>query len=238
MSESRHSEKEYIKQLKLRFASANSEDGLCDDELLTLLLSYTNVGKEAEQLSKKLYSHFGSFRSCFFASYPDLMRVEGMTHNAAMLILLTAKCSHLRKRPNLIGSVVTDYSELFLSLIPPMSKEQLWGAAFDDNDRLIKVEKLLVGTENGVSAPLNAIAGLATMSRSHKIIIAHTHPGLFKAEPSLQDNIVLSNLGRSLNTVGIKLIGQIIVAGTDTHFTPYPLPPINTKAYKTQTNRQ
>ncbi len=221
MRETQRAEREYINQLKSRFTSKNGVDTLRDDELLALLLSYTNAGKELERVMDGLYSRFGSFRSCFFATHSDLMRVDGMTHHAAMLIMLTARCNHLNPKPNFLGTRVTDYCELFLSVMEPSGKEQMWGAAFDGNDKLTAVEHIEMGSENSIAASIRNIAGFAVLSRSRRIVIAHSHPDMFEAVESRSDIETLSFIGRTLQAIGIELIGQVIVAGNDAKFTAF-----------------
>lgn len=195
-----------------------------DDELLALLLSFTNAGKELYRVMDGLYADFGSFRRCFLASYTDLMRVDGMTHHGAMLILLTAKIINLRDKSQLIGRKITDYKELFLTVIKPSRDEEFWAAVYDDSDRLAAVELLASGLQGRVSVNISDIIRFVTYHNSRKFVIGHSHPDVFEVVASPHDIRVMELIGSSMGNIGVRLIGQVIVAGRNAEFFAYSPP--------------
>ena len=221
MDETRRYDKNHIKELKERFVCLEERENMRDADLLALLLSFTNVKDDLGHVMDELYRSFGSFRRCFLANYTDLMRVDGMTHHGAMLILLTGKIVHLSDREDYIGRKITDFGTLFLSAIKPTMVEEFWAAALDPDDRLITIEKLGVGVQDAVSVPVANILRFATYHDSKRIVIAHSHPDLFHAEPSIRDINAMHYIGSTLGRVGIKLYGQVVVAGRNASYTPY-----------------
>ncbi len=214
-------DKNRIKQLKEHFARPEEREGMSDEELLILLLSFTNVGDDLERVIHGLYADFGSFRRCFLANYTDLMRIDGMTHHAAMLILLTGKIIDISDRDQYVGRKITDFGQLFLSAIKPGREEEFWAAALDENDRLIALEMLAIGGQGSVSVPIGVILRFVTYHSSRRIVVAHSHPDLFEAKESKRDIEAMHFIGGSLDKIGVKLYGQVIVAGKHAKFIPY-----------------
>ncbi len=212
--------------LKEHFSDERMRDNMSDEELLALLLSFTSAKGRLDTVMKGLYDNFGSFRRCFLADYSDIMRVEGMTHHGAMLILLAGKLASVKEEKYCVGRKVDDFCDLFLHTMKPSRKEEFWAAVLDAEDRLVAVEMLSSGVQGKISVPLADILLFATYHNSRKLIVAHSHPDLFEAKASSHDMRAMVTIGSSVGAIGVKLYGQVIVAGKNARFYPYDPKPM------------
>ena len=73
------------KRLQNRYKTGGA-DGLSDHNLLELLLFYSIPRKDTNELAHRLISAFGSLNGVFDATYNELLKIEGMGENSAMLI--------------------------------------------------------------------------------------------------------------------------------------------------------
>ena len=77
-------------RMKERFLAGGLE-GFSDHEVLELILFYAIPRRDVNELSHKLVERFGSFRAVFDADFEDLLKVDGIGENAALLIKLMAE---------------------------------------------------------------------------------------------------------------------------------------------------
>ena len=205
--------KEYIQELKT-FLETDA-DGMTDDQLLTLLLSYTDCRKNTVAVSSGLLKHFGSFEACFDASYDDLLCADGMTRNAALLISLVSEMRRACRKRYKVGKRVDDIETFFLGVVRQSSCEESYVAAFDSKNKLLGVERLAAGNSCSVDFFTNDIVDFAAFHKADKIAVAHNHPGVNTTEASQHDFCAIKSVGEILQSVGVEFIGQVIVAGDE-----------------------
>ncbi len=198
-----------------------SGDMLDDEELLCLLLSFTNIKKSVTETVQRLKEHFGSAERCFYASFSELVSIDGVTESAARLIKLCSAIPCHRDIPNLIGKTVKDYCKLFLSVIKSRFDEEFWAAALADNGVLINVACISDGGPGAVEVRAADLCRFAAQNASRRIVIAHSHIGSGKAEASMADERALKYIGGVLAGYGVELVGQVIVSGKDAEFYGY-----------------
>ena len=212
MSDTKQSNKEYAAELRARYAESG-DAGMTDKEMICLLLSYTNVQSRLRETADALESHFGMVRYCYHARYADLLKIEGMTHHGAMIILLVGKLASMKIKASSSKKAVRSYEEMFTMMMCFARGEQVWAAAIGDDGKVVALEKLADGDSSQVSISIGVVMKFAAYHRVHKVIIAHSHPNSDNIEMSNADKNAMQYLGSVLNDVGISLIGQVIVAG-------------------------
>lgn len=212
-------DKEYADELARRFAVSKGE--LNGRELLELLLSFTDCKHNVRDTADAIGKHFGSFRNCYFASSEELTAIDGVSENAAILMLMCASIANRRDIGLLKGKPVRDFCSLFLSVVGRSLDEELWAAALTESGVLINVECISKGSSGSVDAPITVFSRFAAKNNSRHIVIAHSHFEGAGTEASKNDIRSMEYIGGMLSVCGIALIGQVIVSGNGAEFYPY-----------------
>lgn len=213
--------KTLIKMLREKFDSENGAADMTDKEILMLLLSYTNCSGSVDSVVENIYDFFGSYKNCFLASYEELMRVDGITHNAAMLILLIAGVYGMPANTPKIGQKITDVEKMFFDAIGRRRDEQLYIATFDDDFLLTGFKRLAVGSPEQVELNIREVVEFVTHHNSRKAVIAHTHPGVAMPTESFSDSHTIRVVGAKFKDNNIQFIGHVIVTDIEAKLFPY-----------------
>ncbi|MBO5701851.1 MAG: DNA repair protein RadC [Clostridia bacterium] len=202
-------------RMKERFL-ANGLEGFSQHEAIELMLYYAIPRRDVNELSHRLIERFGSYNAVFDADYEDLLSVEGIGENAAILFKLMAASwrkyalndgekPFLYDSPQKIGNYA---ARLFIGA----SVEKLYVMLFDNKMMLLDTVKIAEGAVNSVSAPPRVFVEKAFKKNAASIVLIHNHPsGLPNA--SDDDICFTHNLKSVLKGVGIDLIDHVIVSG-------------------------
>jgi DNA repair protein RadC len=202
-------------RMKERFL-AGGLDGFSDHEVLELILFYAIPRRDVNELSHKLVESFGSLRAVFDADYEDLIKVDGIGENAALLIKLMAES--FRKYALADGEEVMLYDNLqkvgeyAVKLYIGVSVEKLYALLFDNKMMLLDTVMLGEGAVNSVQISVRTIAEKALKKDASSIILLHNHPNGLPF-PSDEDKRFSQYLKDLLSNFDISLIDHIIVSG-------------------------
>ncbi|MBQ2765829.1 MAG: hypothetical protein IJF48_02460 [Clostridia bacterium] len=214
-------EKEYISKLRSDFSSPETRAKMSDDDMIALLLSFTDCKNRIPQVLEGLRRCFGTSKRCFFADYTDLIGIDGMSHHAAILLLLTAKVSHLKDKKPVRTKNIKEFDKLFLGFIRRSRDEEFWVALINEKNDMVEIKRLAVGNNCRVDINVSDIITFAAYHNVRRVVVAHTHPDGNKVEISEQDKRAIKYMGDALEVVGIELIGQVIVSGRNAEFFKY-----------------
>lgn len=212
MTDTKQMNKEYAKELRERFAESD-DTHMSDAELLALILSYTNVQGRLRETVNAIETHFGAVRHAYHARYAELMRIDGMSHHAAILILMIGKLVVMKEKPTPVGKRVSEYETMFSAMMCYSLVEELWAAAIDDKGIVTALERVATGDDTQVTITLGKIVKFATYYKAQRVIIAHSHPNAVEVECSSADEYAMAYIGAVLDEIGVELIGQVLVAG-------------------------
>lgn len=212
MTETAQMNKEYAKELRERYQKSG-DSGMSDKELLCLILSYANVTPVLCETADEIEKHFGTVRHAYHAKYSELVRIEGMTRHAAILLLIIGKLVSMSGRTPAVGKRVAEYEEMFVGVMCYCLEEELWAAALSDDGVVIALERIAKGEDAQVSVNVSKLIKFAAYYETHKVIIAHSHPGAIELTASKLDKYAMAYIGATLDEIGIELVGQVLVAG-------------------------
>ena len=202
------------RRMKERFLAGGLE-GFSDHEVLELILFYAIPRRDVNELSHRLIESFGSYKAVFEAELEDLLAVEGIGENAAVLIRLIAQAF---RRYALYDEEVFVYDELekvgnyAVRLYVGVSVEKLYAMLFDNKMKLLDIVMLSEGSVNSVGISYRTICERAFKKHASSVILIHNHPN-GTPYPSAEDLRVSSILRDCLKTFEITLIEHIIVSG-------------------------
>lgn len=197
-------------------------DGFSDVQVLELLLYYTNKVKDTNETAHRLLDAFGSLKGVFEARTEQLVKVEGVGKESAILINMMLglfhrynKCLAMEKEKQKIAnrSVAQDYCK---ALMAGQRTEQFRVICLDAQCKVIGNRKITDGSLSEVAAYPRIVVETALNYNAHSVILTHNHPG-GTPTPSPEDISSTLQLQKLLGGLGIIVLDHIIVANDVTY---------------------
>lgn len=220
-----------------RVKSAVAEHGfqqLEDHKLLELLLFYSIPRGDTNELAHRLLNEFGGISGVLGASVDELMRVDGVGRNTALMISSVSEIgsraarerfSHKKKFEGFQD--IADYAK---SLYVNETKEKVYLLCLDAAKRLKCTRELTVGDETAASLDKSLVARLVVQNDCKFNILIHNHPAS-DCSPSAADIDTTRSLAVMLRNMGYSLADHIIVGAQDDVFSMYRDPNYKTFLY-------
>lgn len=199
-------------EAELRQMALTDRHTMTDEQMLALLLSYTNYNGDLKITVDALLERFGSYRACVLASHSELMAVNGMTFNSAVLFRLISGIYSIKEGPPNTGELITDIEELFVTAVGNSRKECAYIAAFDSKNKLLGIEQLASGRHSCVEFRVSDIVDFAAQLEAERIAVCHSHPWDRSPAESEYDRHTAQIIGEACARFGVEFIGQVIVA--------------------------
>ena len=209
--------KGHRQRLKNRFL-AEGLDHFNQVNALELLLFYCVPRKDTNPLAHRLLDHFGKLHNVLEASYEELLKVEGMTANAATYLnLVHAAGRYYAKNRSQEATVLENIEQCGQYLMPcfhGLQNETVFLLCMDAKCKVLCCKKVGEGSVNSASISVRRIVETALNANAVSVVLAHNHPsGL--AIPSVEDIQTTKRLGRALHAVEIMLVDHLVVAEDD-----------------------
>ena len=202
-------------RMKERFL-ANGLEGFSPHEAIELMLYYAIPRRDVNELSHRLIERFGSYRAVFDANYEELISVEGVGENVAILFKLMAagwqKYAMCDDETPFLYDSVQKIGSYAVRLFVGASVEKLYVMLFDNKMMLLDTVKIAEGTINEIKAQPRIIVEKVFQKKASSIVLIHNHPNgtAYPSEADLKYSRYLKDL---LSTMGIELVDHIIVSG-------------------------
>lgn len=190
-----------------------------EHRLLELLLFYAIPQGDLNPLAHRLVDHFGSLTGVLHATYDQLMKVEGVGHNTAVLLQLipAVAARYMRQSASFEGQIVDLWQlrELLEPYFFAQRDELAYLVCMDGNSRLLATRKLGEGVVDTVQIATRKVLEAALDCNASQVVLAHNHVSGI-AVPSNADVDTTLRLKRVLaESVGITLVDHLIFAGGD-----------------------
>ncbi len=198
---------------------ADQQDSLTDAELLSVLLRSGTRDCSALALGHRLLAQYGSMRAVLDAPTRTLLASEGLgpTKVASLKVILpiTARyaASGLAARRAFAGSEDT---ALFLTAEFGGLEREVFACLFlDTRNRLLRFEKLFLGSVDRANVYPREIAKRALYCNAAAVIFAHNHPSGI-AEPSVADIELTERLVNVLRELDVRVLDHLVVGAEQT----------------------
>lgn len=187
-------------------------------QVLELLLFYAIPRKDTNELAHALLSRFHRLCDVFDAPYEELIKVQGMTHNAAVLLSccgqLVPRILAERGEAGTLLHTCEDVGRYLLPRFHGYRQEVVMLLSLDNRHRVLDCSVLCEGSVNATAISLRQAVHKALQYNATAAVIAHNHPaGL--ALPSKADIQTTRQLVETFAQVEIELLDHIIVAEDD-----------------------
>lgn len=194
-------------------------DAFADHEVLELLLTYAIPRRDVNELAHMLLNRYGTFADVAHAPIEDLMQVEGIGENAAVLLSLIAPlakryaAAHGREALKLKSFEAASF--YIKTLFYGERYEVFYMICLDAKYGLIQPVELARGSLSEVQIYPRIVVERALNLNTHSVLLAHNHPSGDPA-PSRADVNVTQIIVNALASVDIPVIDHIIAAGEKT----------------------
>lgn len=205
------------KRLKARFIKSGLDD-FEPHNVLELLLFYSVPRKDTNPLAHRLINRFGSLSGVFDAKPEELMKVDGITENTAVLISMVPQVARKyledkAEAKNVIGSFF-DIGTYLMPKFVGRTVETVMLASLDNKNKIVSCSIVAEGESDRANLSKRKIMEEAMRVDATRVILAHNHPRGF-AVPSAEDIYLTEEIYSLLKTVGIELVDHIIFAEDD-----------------------
>ena len=188
---------------------------LSGTELLALLLRTGIKGQGVLQMAAAVLQRFGGFAGLLHAEMDALKSIKGLgpAKRAELLAVMEMARRALAQRLEAAPVFdspdgVKDYLQLHLGALP----HEVFAVLFlDSQHRLIKLDKMFVGTLGQTSVYPREVVKLALARNAAAVILAHNHPSGV-AEPSRSDEYLTQSLKNALALVDVRVLDHLVLS--------------------------
>lgn len=192
---------------------ANGTAAMPQHQILELLLFYAIPRSDTNDLAHRLIARFGSLNGVFDADIDELMDVQGLGKNAAVLLKLMPQVAQIYFSSTYDGIRLCSTRAIgtFLRFnYNNADTEILRLLCFDDSLKIRYNIILANGDDSEVAIDQKLIMQRLLNSGCNKCALVHNHPGC-SSRPSEDDIIATKALQKSLKASGITLIDHFII---------------------------
>ena len=174
-------------------------EALEDHELLAIFLRTGIKGCPVMELSHSVLQHFGSLRALLSADKEAFCKVKGLGITQFIQLQATTEMTkRYLKQELLIEQLHHEEREIFMVLF------------LDNQHRLIKKERLFLGTINVTNVYPREIIKESLYCNAAALILAHNHPSGI-AEPSYSDKLITQKIIEAAELMDIRILDHFIV---------------------------
>ncbi|MBQ8228693.1 MAG: DNA repair protein RadC [Clostridia bacterium] len=188
-----------------------------DHEILEILLFYAHSRKDTNALAHNLINAFGSLEGVLSAPYEELIKIDGIGDNSAVLLTLFSKLA-VRYVTSIDNEEAYKDEEAvikeFVSRLANEPKEKVLIALFDQKGKLLNITEIATGGIDDASFRPRTLLTPIFRSEATKFILAHNHPQGF-AVPSMADVNTTKRVKDVVAELDIIFEDHIIIAGKE-----------------------
>lgn len=203
---------------RIRERYIENKERFGDYELLELLLTFAIPRIDVKPIANELLKHFCTLENIFDSTPEQLMQVDGVGENTAILINLFDSISDKisKNKNNNIIKIDSEKKAIdyFINYFSVEHNERIVAVSLDNSNKVIATRVLSNGIVNSSEISMRRIMEMVSIDNSSGIIVAHNHPrGV--AEPSVADISFTLKMRDFLRTVNVRFLDHIIVGEED-----------------------
>lgn len=197
---------------------ASGAESLTDQELLAIFLRTGIKGMPVMQLSQEVLNGFGSLRELLSADLATFCRMKGLGQTQFIQLQASKEMTkrYLAQQMQVRENINEPYLAVmcFQAELESEEREVFMVMFLDNQNRLIKKEKMFYGTINQATVYPREIIKEALKCNAAAIIVAHNHLS-GNCTPSESDRALTKKLEMACDLVGIRFVDHIVVGKGD-----------------------
>ena len=204
-------------RVKQKF-EACGDAAFSDHELLEMLLFYSIPRQNTNDIAHRLIDRFGSLKGVTEAKLEELMTVEGIGRNTAILIKTSfsistrAKKNTADKRTHFKS--INDIQKYLVDVFSNDSYESVYLLLLNHNFKYLDCKKLCEGDRDYSSVKMDEIVKAVLNVNAKYIVLAHNHPN-GSPRASSEDIDVTLKVQDCLKHIRVSLLDHFIVANRE-----------------------
>ena len=209
--------KGHRQRLKTRFLEEGL-DNFSDIQVLELVLFYCIPQRDTNPIAHDLLNRFGTLSQVLEAPVEELVKVSGISENAAVLLkLITDVGRYYLVNRSQQFTVLPTLDACANYLVPHFfgrRVETVFLLCLDAKCKVLCCKEVGEGSVNSAGISIRKIVEMALGANATSVVLAHNHPSGV-AIPSQEDIQTTRRLAAALHAVEIHLADHIIVADDD-----------------------
>ncbi len=189
---------------------------LSDAELLAIFLRVGVTGSSAVDLARELLNTFGGLNGVFAAPLAELTMVNGIgCSKYAQLQAIFEMSRRALNEQMQVKDVLTSPQQVrdYLCLkLGSLMREVFVVLFLDAQNRVVATEEMFSGTLTQTSVYPREVVKRALHHNAASVIFAHNHPSGI-AQQSQADELITTELKKSLALVDVRVLDHFIIAG-------------------------
>jgi DNA repair protein RadC len=183
--------------------------------VLELLLFFALPYKDTNALSHRLLEEFGSLSSVLEADPLDLMRINGIGSQTALLLTLLPDIfsryqkDKLGEKPYINSTAAL--AEYATSLVLGLNYEVFYLICLDAQNKVNHTSLLHKGTINEVIVYPRTVVETALRHNAKSIVLVHNHPS-GNLTPTVQDMNLTYKLVDIMREISISVVDHVIIS--------------------------
>lgn len=206
--------KGHRERLKKRFLNEDI-DKFEPHNLFELLLFYAIPRKDTNEIAHDLVNQFGGIFKVFDAPIEELVKVKGISENAALLIKLVPSLCRVYMKDEIDTNPILDSVEKMgrycVTYFVGRVTEFVYLICLDNSSRVISCDFIMDGAVNYANISIRKITDFVVKYNASMVVLTHNHPNGF-AIPSNNDVFTTLAIKNSLMQLDIELIDHIVVS--------------------------
>lgn len=204
-------------RVKQRF-QRDGLDGFTDIQVLELLLFYCIPRKDTNPTAHLLLERFGSLSQVLEAPISELVKVDGISENAAVYIQLVRQVGRYylvdRASKVQILSSLESCAEYLKTFFFGRKVETVFMLCLDAKCKVLCCKQISEGSVNSTGISIRKVVEQALAANASVVVLAHNHPGGM-AVPSNEDVLTTRRVAAALKAVEVHLLDHIVVGDDD-----------------------
>ncbi len=216
MAENLHNK--HRERVRKEFLEYGISDSAPEHKLLEMLLFFSISRKDTNELAHRLINQFGSLSAVLEAPVEELVKVDGVGENTAMLLklMIPVTKSYMiskTKKVNVYDNMdaITDF---LVAKYLGYDIETFAVTTFNNKGAIVGFDILAQGDCSEVNISMRRVIEIVLKRKAVCAVISHNHPGGY-AVPSKEDIEATQNIAKTLKSINVKLMDHILLCDDD-----------------------
>ncbi len=205
--------KKHKERLRDKFLKSTDFKGFSDHEILELLLNFSIIRGDTNELAHRLINEYGNLANVLSADADDLVKVEGLGERSVTFLKMQYSLLryYLQEKFTLKDELYdkSKMDDMLKGLFFGLNQEALYMICIDHKNIICKVAKIGQGIASA-NVDMREIFRVALNVNARSVIFAHNHPNGV-AKPSQEDFECTRFLKNQLDLIDIQLLDHFIV---------------------------